>query len=402
MAAIVSWYGPLIDLAAAASHVGGFVQLLASVRRVTHHQEQNATTGRIYDKTIFEVGDDTRSSFSVSLWSSKHTSTIVVGDILLLQNIKIVEFRNGLEGRASQISAAQVLLSSEALMNLEACSLGIGELVSSCKVGDATRSKLRRVAEWTLRTKCALKENHHQVISKNWKEATAKESTDAWSIAELLCQSKLCNMSVYASIGKIVLAKSPTSHFKGKMSVLDKHSWKEHNDIVKDFITTGCKLCGSPLYEKNVNGENTSANDCPNNPKYLHVLGQIYKPFMMYIYDQSGQVPLLVRNKAAEILFANIVADDLSECYKSHQCMLLETCESGNVSPSGKIDFTGSNGIAKKRKTEQKPNFHLIWLIMVKCLLGKNSPFCFQISVNPEKHVEDGRFELLSLTMPIP
>lgn len=38
MAAVVSWYGPLIDLAAAAGHVGGFVQLLALVRRVLPHQ----------------------------------------------------------------------------------------------------------------------------------------------------------------------------------------------------------------------------------------------------------------------------------------------------------------------------------------------------------------------------
>ena len=38
MAAVVSWYGPLIDLSEAASHVGGFVQLLAVVRRVLPHQ----------------------------------------------------------------------------------------------------------------------------------------------------------------------------------------------------------------------------------------------------------------------------------------------------------------------------------------------------------------------------
>jgi hypothetical protein len=38
MAAVVSWYGPLIDLSAAASHVGGFVQLLAVVRRLLPHQ----------------------------------------------------------------------------------------------------------------------------------------------------------------------------------------------------------------------------------------------------------------------------------------------------------------------------------------------------------------------------
>lgn len=86
MAAVVSWYGPLIDLSAAASHVGGFVQLLAVVRRLLPHQEQNAATGRTYQRTIAEVGDDTRSSFSVSLWSSKHNSTIIAGDVLLLQS----------------------------------------------------------------------------------------------------------------------------------------------------------------------------------------------------------------------------------------------------------------------------------------------------------------------------
>jgi len=119
MAAVVSWYGPLIDLSEAASHVGGFVQLLAVVRRILPHQVHNAATGRTYQKTIVEVGDDTRSSFSVSLWSSKHNSTIIAGDVLLLQNIKIVQFRNGLEGRASQMSSVQVLLNSKDLLNPE-------------------------------------------------------------------------------------------------------------------------------------------------------------------------------------------------------------------------------------------------------------------------------------------
>ncbi|KAF8703290.1 hypothetical protein HU200_032082 [Digitaria exilis] len=395
MAAAVSWYGPLIDLSAAASHVGGFVQLLAAVRRVLPHQEQNAATGRTYQKTIVEVGDDTRSSFCASLWSSKHNSCIVAGDVLLMQNIKIVEFRNGLEGRASQISAVQVLLNSKDLMNTEA----LGELVASCKVGDATKSKLRRVAEWTLCTKRALGESNQQVkaMAKNWTEAKEKESTDLLCVSGLFSQRKLCNMNVYACIAKIVLLSSPTSTHLGHLSVVDKHSMKAHIDIVRDFITTGCKLCGSPLHQKNLHGESTFAIDCPNNPKYLHVLGQIYKPFMMYVYDQSGQVPLLVRNKAAEILFANIIADDVSECYKSH--MLSETDESVNLSASGTINAAG-----KRRKTEQKPNFHQIWLIVIRCILnqGNNSPFCFRILVNPEKNVEEGRFELVSLAMPIP
>jgi hypothetical protein len=101
---------------------------------------------------------------------------------------------------------------------------------------------------------------------------------------------------------------------------------------------------------------------------------------------------LLVKNKVAEILFANIIADDIYECYRSHQCMLLETSESGNLSTSDMVENDSNEEIVKRRKTYQKPNFHLICLIMVKCLLGKNSPFCLQISVNPEKKLEDGCF----------
>eukprot|EP00267_Zea_mays_P050335 XP_020403114.1 uncharacterized protein LOC100273399 isoform X1 [Zea mays] len=393
MAAVVSWYGPLIDLSAAASHVGGFVQLLAVVRRLLPHQ--NAATGRTYQRTIAEVGDDTRSSFSVSLWSSKHNSTIIAGDVLLLQNIKIVQFRNGLEGRASQMSSVQVLLNSKDLLDTEP--EGICELISSCKVGNATKSKLRKVAEWIIHTKCALGESHHQmqVVSKNWKLAKENESAHFLSISELISQRKLCNINIYACIGKMVLVSSPTSPLKVNLSVIDRRSFKEHSDIVRDLVTAGCKLCGSPLYHKNLHEENTFALDCPNNPKYLHVPGQIYRPFLIYIYDQSGQVPLLVRNRAAETLFANITADDVSECHNSH--MLSETYESCNLSTPGTVDDCGNKEIAKRRKTEQKPNFYLIWLTLIKCLLsqGSNSPFCFQISVNPEKNVEDGRFELV-------
>lgn len=239
---------------------------------------------------------------------------------------------------------------------------------------------------------------------KNWKEGKGKELTEFLSISELLSQSKLCNVNVYASIGKMVLMGRVTSHSKGHLSVIEALSFKQHNDIVRDFITTGCKLCGLPLYPKNLHGESTCPIDCPNNPKYLHILGQIYQPFTIYVQDQSGQVPLLVRNNAAEILFANIIADDVFECYKSRHCMLLDTCESGNSSTSRMLDGTVKKGITKRRRTKEKPDFHLIWLIMIKCLLnqGKNSPFCFQISVNPEKNVENGRFELVSLTMPIP
>ena len=88
-----------------------------------------------------------------------------------------------------------------------------------------------------------------QVIWKNWKEAKEKESPDLLSISELFSQRKLCYLNVYACISKMVPATSPTSHL-GHLSVIDKHSLKERNEIVRDFITAGCKLCGSPLYHK--------------------------------------------------------------------------------------------------------------------------------------------------------
>ncbi|XP_044966701.1 uncharacterized protein LOC123426867 isoform X2 [Hordeum vulgare subsp. vulgare] len=366
MAAVVSWYGPLIDLSAAAGHVGGFVQLLASVRRVLPHQEQNAATGRTYQRVILEVGDETRSSFSVSLWSNNTSSSIVAGDVLLLQRID--------------------------------------EFLINCKLGNATRSKLRRVSEWIVHTKRTRAENHQQVMSKNWKERIKNDSADFLSISELLPQSKPCNLNIHASIGKIVLMGSLRPELKGQLPVIEKHSLNGHNDIVRDFITTGCKLCGLPLYQKNLHGDSTYPIDCPDNPKYLHVVGQIYKPFMIYVQDQTGQVPVLVKNKVAEILFSNINADDVSECYKSRHCMLVDTCDSGQSSTCGMLDGSGKTGIAKRKRTKHKLDFHLIWLIVMKCLLnqGKNSPFCFQISVNPGRNVEDGRFELISLTMPIP
>lgn len=86
---------------------------------------------------------------------------LTVGLSLFCSDIKIVQFRNGLEGRASQMSSVQVLFNSKYLLDTEP--EGIRELISSCKVGNATKSKLRKVAEWTIHTKCALGESHHQV-----------------------------------------------------------------------------------------------------------------------------------------------------------------------------------------------------------------------------------------------
>jgi len=54
-----------------------------------------------------------RANTSVSL------RFLLVASDYLVSDIKIVEFRNGLEGRASQISAVQVLFNSKDLTNPE-------------------------------------------------------------------------------------------------------------------------------------------------------------------------------------------------------------------------------------------------------------------------------------------
>ena len=54
-----------------------------------------------------------RANTSVSL------RFLLVASDYLVSDIKIVKFRNGLEGRASQISAVQVLFNSKDLTNPE-------------------------------------------------------------------------------------------------------------------------------------------------------------------------------------------------------------------------------------------------------------------------------------------
>ena len=87
-------------------------------------------------------------------------------------------------------------------------------------------------------------------MSMNWKERTENNSADSLSISELLSQSKSCDLNIYASICKIVLVGSLTPDLKGQLSVIEKLGLNEHSDIVRDFITTGCKICGLPLYRK--------------------------------------------------------------------------------------------------------------------------------------------------------
>lgn len=85
----------------------------------------------------------------------------------------------------------------------------------------------------------------------------------------------------------------------------------------------------------------------------------------LYVRDPSGHIPLLVRNKTAEILFGNIAAQNIYKC---------------------------------NNQGDENRSFQNFWVLLLKSLLqrDKNSPFNFEISLDAMKQPENGRFELIS------
>lgn len=137
----------------------------------------------------------------------------------------------------------------------------------------------------------------------------------------------------------------------------------------------------------------------------------------LYVWDEGGQIPLLVRNKAAEILFGNITAENVYKCYQEGENHRLDHGRDrkhrSNLSSNQNSHTLESNGLTCGNRNlgsmqvgcchhGTKPDFYRIWLILLKALLqnGKNSAFRFEITVDRDKDIENGRFELVSLTMP--
>ncbi|XP_015165580.1 uncharacterized protein [Solanum tuberosum] len=87
MAAIVC-YGPLIDLSKAAGHIDEYVQLLVFVHNITPIQYKlwRRKGGAEVIRTDIQVADDTRPFFPVTIWNKQLASTLVAGDIVLLQS----------------------------------------------------------------------------------------------------------------------------------------------------------------------------------------------------------------------------------------------------------------------------------------------------------------------------
>lgn len=148
MALALGWYGPLIDLSEASSHIGDFVQLLLFVHRSAPFQWRSSK-GRSIIRTDIQVGDDTRQYFGVSVWQKSMGSMISVGDVILLQNVKIVKFGDIVEARTVQWSSLLCLIHPYELL----ISKDIEELVAGCRVGITSKDKLRKVIKWVQQSK---------------------------------------------------------------------------------------------------------------------------------------------------------------------------------------------------------------------------------------------------------
>ncbi|CDP15810.1 unnamed protein product [Coffea canephora] len=151
MAAVFGWYGPLIDLSKAPSHVGDYVQLLVFVHKSTPVQYKlskkgGSGSGEMVRMDV-QVGDDTRRYFPVSIWQKQLGSKIVAGDIIFLQNVKVARFRDVIEVRTDHCSLIQSLVRSDELL----VSKGIDEAMKDCRIGITAKNKLHKVIEWLQR-----------------------------------------------------------------------------------------------------------------------------------------------------------------------------------------------------------------------------------------------------------
>ncbi|KAG9451019.1 hypothetical protein H6P81_010984 [Aristolochia fimbriata] len=363
------WYGPLIDLADAASHVGSYVQLLVFVRASRPVQRFKASNGGELVRTDVHVGDDTRSYFSICVWQKQMGEVIFAGDVVLIQNVKIVKFGGALEATTVPSSSLLLLVRSHQLL----ASRGIEELLIQSRVGTGTKGKLGKVLSWAQATGPKLHCTNYpisgwEVQRKNWKVHQDQNLCECISILEILNLAETCRALFYGSIGEICLPfnMNVEGDFEVDKLFVSKRLFKMGDSkTIDDFICLGCKLCGSPVDPRIM--ETKDPLYCEKSTNHLHDICSIYRPFLLYVWDQSAHIPLLVKNKAAEIFFGNVTAENINECYKGKR---------------SRIDFCK------------------VWLILLKLSLqqGKNSPLKFEININCDR--KSGRFELITVKMP--
>nr|KYP44584.1 hypothetical protein KK1_033931 [Cajanus cajan] len=391
MASAFGWFGPLIDLSAASFHIGDFVQLLVFVHRSFPVQCKSSKRGRDLTRTDIEVGDDTTTYFVVSLWQKHMASAVAAGDVVLLQNLKVAKYGGVVEARTVQWSSLLRLVHPyQSLL-----SNAVDELITGCRVGTTTKDKLRKVIKWVQQSRSTicninLQSNKQiELLPRNWTVLEEEKPRDCFSLMEVSQLTASCKAIVCASIGEIVplLTSRTVGDTKKEKIFISRRAYRaENNNLVDDLICTGCHLCGSPLdlkFEQNAN-----QLMCWKNSSRLHSICSIYRPFMLYVWDESDYMPILVKNRAAEILFGNIKAGKVYSTYR-------EQMRNQNLEVGKSLQL-------EEKHLPDKFNFYRVWLILLKMLLkqGKNGPLKFEIIVDPGLDIENGKFEMVSATMP--
>ncbi|KAL5558372.1 hypothetical protein UlMin_034583 [Ulmus minor] len=399
MSSVLGWYGPLIDLSTAANHIGHFVQLLVFIHRSNPVQYKSRKGGELLRRDI-HVGDDTRPFFSISIWQKQMGSLALAGDVVFLQNVKITKFGNFVDARTVQCSSLVSLIHPYQSL----VSKGVDELVAECRVGVTTKEKLRKVIEWVQRAgssfcsiqrHCELPKTH---LSRNWRLPEEEKSRDCFSLSEAACLTKSCKAVFYASVGEIFIPFNRTTVSepeKEKMFISRRLCKTGDSSLATDLICIGCLICGSPLDLEN--GRSILEKDsaplyCSESSNRLHAISFIYRPFMLYVSDESDNVALLVKNKAAELLFGNITAERVYSSFREQENE--QNAEAKDAVPN--LELKG------EKHCLNKINFYLVWLVLLKALLhkGKNSALKFEVYVDVGLDRENGRFEMTSVCIP--
>ncbi|MBA0623857.1 hypothetical protein Godav_009292 [Gossypium davidsonii] len=426
---MTSSYGPLINLSEASNHMGHFVQLLVFVHRSTPVQYKLSKGGEII-RTDIQVGDDTRPFFSVSLWKKELRSIVAAGDIVLLRNVKITTFRDVFEARTVDWSSLLRLVHPyQSLVSKSAI-----ELVAECRMGIVVKEKLSKVIEWVQRTGYIAIDNiepndcQKRRLSRNWKVPEPNKFRECPSLSEVLCLNSHCKAIFSASVGEIFLPITwrPIGESVNENMFISRRLYRSaDNNLAEDLICTGCRLCGSPLHQEqgSIVGTNSVPLYCEKSSDRLHAVSLIYRPFMLYLWDESEHMPLLVKNNAAEKLFGNIKAERVYLCYKEYKrdITLNPGCIAENGShgcgtrirsspkAAGASDAEHCSSDAHEKQESMQNlqcnkniNLFQIWLVVLKLLLqrGKNSPLKFEVAVNASLDTENGRFEMITVSTP--
>nr|ABR17401.1 unknown [Picea sitchensis] len=328
----IGWYGPLIDLSAASSHLGAYVQLLVFVHQFHPPQRFKASNGRELLKAMLQVGDNTQPYFHVSLWQKNVYSNVSAGDVILLQNVKVTKFRDVAMATTIQHSSLSILVQLHELLSTD----GIDETIEKARMGIAMKEKLRLVILWSNHTQSTLlsyldamrghNERPHILEAnekqyKNWLCSERSKLRHCSSVADVTYLREPCVVSFFGNIGEICLpsnvrSSNMASCLKDWIFVSKGFLGQMESKITEAFICIGCKNCGCPMEPEN---KSSYANQspwplyCGNYVNKIHHIGRIYSPFLLHVWDKSANIPILVKNLAAQQLFGNVSAETISE-----------------------------------------------------------------------------------------